>query len=68
MPIGGFEWIKAAEAREHHWLAQQEDQPVGYYIEASINYPVDLHEAHNDYPLAPDRLDVEVKMLSENQV
>ena len=48
MPIGGFEWIKAAEAREHHWLAQQEDQPVGYYIEASINYPVELHEADND--------------------
>ena len=68
MPIGGFEWMRAAEAREIDWLAQTEDQPMGYFIEASMNYPVELHEAHNDYPLAPERLDVQVKMLSENQV
>ena len=68
MPIGGFEWMTAAEAREIDWLSQTEDQPVGYFIEASIHYRVELHEAHNDYPLAPERLDVQVKMLSENQV
>ena len=32
MPIGGFEWITAAEAREIDWLAQTEEQPVGYFI------------------------------------
>ena len=67
MPIYGFEWMTAAEAREIDWQAQTEDQPVGYFIEASIHYLVELHEAHNDYPLAPERLDVQVKMLSGNQ-
>ena len=48
MPIGGFEWMTAAEARENDWLAQTEDQLVGYFNEASMNYPVELHEAHNE--------------------
>ena len=29
---------------------------------------MELHEAQNDYPLATARLDVQVKMLSDNQV
>ena len=40
--------MTAAEAREIDWLAHTEDQPVGFFIEASINYPVELHEADND--------------------
>ena len=64
MPIGRFKWLTAAEAREIDWLPQTEDQPVGYFIEASMNYPVELHEAHNDYPLEPERLDLQVMMLS----
>ena len=48
MPIGGFEWMTAAEAREIDWLAQTEYQPVEYFIEARIQYPLELHEANND--------------------
>ena len=68
MPIRGFEWMTAAEARHIDWLAQTEEQPVGYFTEASNHYPVDRHEAHNDDPLAAERLVVQGKMLSENQV
>ena len=55
------------EAREIEWLTQTEDQPVGYFVEARIHYAVELHNAHDDYPLAAERLDVQVKMLSGNQ-
>ena len=41
---------------------------MGYFIEASINYPGELHEANNNYPIAPERLDVQWEMLSVNQV
>ena len=41
---------------------------MDYFNEASNNYPVDLHETQNDYPLAQERLDVQGKMLSYNQV
>ena len=41
---------------------------MGSFIEASIHYPLELHEAHNDYTLADERLDVKVKILSDNQL
>ena len=48
MPIGGFDWMTAVQDREIDWLAQMEDQPLGYSIVASINYTVELHETHSD--------------------
>ena len=30
--------------------------------------PPELHNAHNDYPLAAERLDIQVELLSETQV
>ena len=29
---------------------------VGYILEADLEYPKELHELHNDYPLAPEKL------------
>ena len=39
MPIGGFEWMTANEAREIDCLTQTQDQPVGYSVEASTTTP-----------------------------
>ena len=33
-----------------------------------LAYPKDLHELHNDYPLAPEVMNVKTNMLSEKQV
>ena len=48
MPIAVFECMTAAEAREIDWLAQPQEQPLGYFIEASIHYPMERQEAHNE--------------------
>ena len=31
-----------------------DDNPIGYILEVDLEYPRDLHELHNDYPLAPE--------------
>ena len=28
---------------------------LSYFLEVDLEYPEDLHELHNDYPLAPER-------------
>ena len=37
----------------------------GYILEVDLEYPDELHELHNDYPLAPEKLAVSSDMLSK---
>ena len=38
---------------------------TGYIFEVDLEYPDELHELHNDYPLAPEKLAVSSDMLSK---
>ena len=37
-------------------------------IEVDLEYPKELHELHNDYSLAPDKIEIKRKMLSSYQL
>ena len=41
-----------------------EDSETGYILEADLEYPNHIHDLHNGYPLAPERLTVTNDMLS----
>ena len=41
---------------------------TGYILEVDLEYPKALHDLHNDYPLAPEVMNVKANMLSEKQV
>ena len=41
-----------------------EKSPTGYFLKVDIKYPDELHELHNDYPLAPKKHAVSSDMLS----
>ena len=38
---------------------------IFYFLEVNLEYPDNLHELHNDYPLAPVKLAVSNNMLSK---
>ena len=40
-----------------------EKSDVGYFLEVDLKYPDELHELHNDYPLAAEKLAVTNDML-----
>ena len=50
LPVGDFKWMDEKELK--HW----EDIPC--ILEVDLEYPRDLHDLHNDYPLAPERLKI----------
>ena len=68
MPIGEFKWLVETEYSLIDWVAQEETQDVGYIIECDLDYPQEIHDQHNDYPLAPERMDIKASMLSDKQV
>ena len=46
-------------------MSINEKSPIGYLLEVDLEYPDKLHELHNDYPLAPEKLAVSSDMLSK---
>ena len=46
-------------------MSINEKNDIGYFLEVDLEYPDELHELHNDYPLAPEKLAVSSDMLSK---
>ena len=62
LPYEVFEWLKNVD--EFDVMSISEKSPIGYFLEVDLEYPDELHELHNDYPLAPEKLAVSSDMLS----
>lgn len=64
LPYGGFEWINYEINDYHHWIQNINcDDDTGYFVECDLHYPKELHDSHNNYPLA-----VEKKIINKNNL
>ena len=57
LPTGNFKWSKTYKT----------DGAKGYILEVDLEYPKELHESHNSYPLAPEKLKVPYEWMSPYQ-
>ena len=62
---GSFKWLSDEELNKIDLGKYKEDSREGLVLEVDLEYPNDLHELHNDYPLAPEKIKVSKNMLSE---
>ena len=46
-------------------ISISENSSIGNFLKVDFEYPDELHELHNDYPLAPKNLAVSSDMLSK---
>ena len=64
LPTGGFKWLKQKEIDKFNVFKINKDSEKGYILEVDLEYPKKLHNLHNDYPLAAEKITVEKNMLS----
>lgn len=61
LPVGNFNEMLQDEIPEfiaRTLMNVRDDSETGYILVVDLDYPVELHDSHNDYPLAPERLSI----------
>ena len=62
LPYKECEWVENVDEFDVNSINEKSE--IGYFLEVDLEYPDELHELHNDYPLAPEKLTVTNDMLS----
>ena len=65
LPLNSFE--KLSEFDLNRVLNTPDDSEYGYILEVDLDYPDILHDAHQDFPLAPTKEKIFYKSLAEKQ-
>ena len=55
LPTGGFRWLTGKEINKIDLAKYKEDSKNSVILEVDLEYPQELHDLHNDYPLAPEK-------------
>ena len=64
LPTGGFKWLTEKQINKISLAQYNEDSNKGLILEVDLEYPKELHDLHNDYPLGPEKVKVTDNMLS----
>ena len=63
LPYGEFKWLKNVDSLNVNSISEK--SPIGYFLEVDLEYPDELQELHNDYPLVPEKFAISNDMLSK---
>ena len=66
LPKKGFHW-KRVMPTEEQIMKMKWNSKKGWILEVDLEYPSHLHDAHNDYPLAPEKKTIKSKKMSVYQ-
>ena len=64
LPTGNFKWMTDKEISKIDLGKYKADGKKGLILEVDLEYPQELHDIHNDYPVAPEKVKVSNNMLS----
>ena len=63
LPYSKFKQLNKKEIDKFHVNLIKENNLDGYILKVDLEYPDQLHELHNDYSLAPEKLEITHNML-----
>ena len=65
LSTSGFKWMDPKEFDLNIYIRNSSKRCV---LEVDLEYQKELQELYNDYPLAPDKIEIKREMLSEYQL
>ena len=65
LPTGNFKWLSQKQIEKSNLGKYTENSKKGLILEVDLEYPQELHDLHNDYPLGPEKVKVAKDMLSD---
>ena len=64
LPTGNFRWMTDKEISKIDLGKYKTEGKKGLILEVDLEYPRELHELHNDYPVASEKAKISKNMLS----
>ena len=64
LPVGGFKFLTSEEISYFDIFSVGAEDEIGYILDVDLEYPEELHDLHNDYPLAPESFAISAKLHS----
>ena len=65
LPYANFKWVKNIDKIKQKLMNIKSNSSTGYILEVDLEYPQELHDIHNDYPLAPEKINIPKEWLSD---
>ena len=65
LPTRGFKWLNDNQINKLDLSKYNDESKKGLILEVDLEYPQELHDLHNDYPLAAEQVKVAKDMLSD---
>ena len=65
LPTGNFRWMTDKKINKIDRGKYKKYGKKGLILEVDLEYPQQLHDLHNDCPVAPEKAKVSYNMLSE---
>ena len=65
LSTSGFKWTDPENVDLNKYTS---NSSKGCVLEVDLEYSIELQEWHNDYPLAPDKIEIKREMLTNYQL
>ena len=58
--VNDFKWVEEISEFNEEFIKRYNDKnDEGYFLEADVQYPENLHNVHNNLPFFPERMKLE---------
>ena len=65
LPYADFKWVNNIDKIKQKLTNIKSNSSTEYILEINLEYPQELHDIHNDYSLAPEKINIPKEWLSD---